>query len=335
MTASVSAPAFAALVQDFFLRHLVCEKKVSPRTVESYRDTFRLLLAYAQKQLRKAAVEIALCDLDAPLLLGFLDHLEKDRGNAIRTRNARLSAIRSFLHYADTRDITALPVLRRSLAIPMKRYDKPLLGFLSREETEAVLAAPDRTTWSGERDFVLFTTAYNTGTRVSELISLNVEDVELKHGRSIRVLGKGRKLRSIPLWKSTASVLNSWLKRCAGGPPDPVFPNRQGQRMTRSGVEKRLRAAVQSAASTCSSLAGRRISPHTLRHTTAMHLLQAGVDLTSIALWLGHENPSTTHGYVEADLAMKERTLKKLAPPGTRVRRFRADDRLIAFLNGL
>ncbi len=335
MTASPLAPVFGTLVQDFFLKHLACEKRVSPRTVESYRDTFRLLLAYSQKQLKRPAVEIALSDLDAPLLLGFLDHLEKERGNSIRTRNSRLTAVRSFLHYAATRDVTALPVVRRTLSIPIKRYDKPLLGFLSREEMEAVLAAPDRNSWSGERDFVLLTVAYNTGVRVSELVLLNVEDVDFERGRSIRVLGKGRKLRSIPLWKGTAAVLKAWLERRAAGPRDPVFPNRQGVRMTRSGIEKRLHAAVRKATATCPSLGGKRISPHTVRHTTAMHLLQAGVDLTSIALWLGHESPNTTHAYVEADLAMKERTLQKLAPPGTRIRRFRADDRLMAFLDGL
>ncbi len=334
MTTASAAPTFPALVQDFFLQSLTCQKGASPRTIEAYRDTFRLLLAYAQKHLKKSPVDLLLRDLDASLLLAFLDHLEEDRGNSVRTRNARLAAIRSFLHYASSRNITELPVLQRSLAIPMKRYDKPLLGFLSREEMEAVLAAPDRSTWSGERDFVLFSTAYNTGTRVSELAALNVEDVELVH-RWIRVLGKGRKLRQIPLWKTTAILIKNWLKRCGSSPGDPVFPNRHGKHMTRSGVEKRLGAAVRVAAAVCPSLVGRKVSPHTLRHTTAMHLLQAGVDLSSIALWLGHVNPSTTHGYVEADLAMKERTLKKLAPTSARSRRFHADDRLLAFLNGL
>jgi integrase/recombinase XerD len=330
------APTFPVLVQDFFLKHLGSQKGASPRTVESYRDTFRLLLGYARKRLKKPAVEIVLTDLDAPLLLDFLAHLEKDRGNSVRTRNARLTAIRSFLHYASFRDVAQLPVLRRSLSIPMKRFDKPMLGYLSREEMDAVLAACDRSTWSGERDFVLLSVAYNTGARVSELVSLNIEDVEVAKGRWIRVLGKGRKLRSIPLWKSTAALLQSWIKNRAGAlPGDPVFPNRRGQRMTRSGIEKRLHAVVRRAAATCPSLMGRKISPHTLRHTTAMHLLQAGVDVNSIALWLGHVHPSTTHAYVEADLAMKERTLHRLAPTSAKARRFRADDRLLAFLDGL
>jgi site-specific recombinase XerD len=334
MTSAKASPTFPALVQDFFLQALGCQKGASPRTIEAYRDTFRLLLAYAQKRLKKSPVDFALRDLDASLLLGFLDHLENDRGNSVRTRNARLTAVRSFLHYASLRDVTELPALQRSLAIPMKRFDKPLLGFLSRQEMESILAAPDRSTWSGERDFVLFSTAYNTGTRVSELAALKVEDVELAH-RWIRILGKGRKLRQVPIWKSTAILLKNWIKRCNGGPSDPVFPNRQQKHMTRSGVEKRLRAAVRAAVAVCPSLVGRKISPHTLRHTTAMHLLQAGVDLSSIALWLGHTNPSTTHAYVEADLAMKERTLHNLAPPSARSQRFHADDRLVAFLNGL
>ena len=335
MTTARTSPTFAALLQDFFLQGLSSQKGASVRTIEAYRDTFRLLFAYAQKRLKKPPVHLVLGDLDAPFVLEFLDHLEKERGNCVRTRNARLTAVRSFLHYASSRNVTELPVLQRSLAIPMKRYDKPLLGFLSRAEMEAVLAAPDRGTWSGDRDFVLLSVAYNTGARVSEIVAFNVDDVELDRGRWIRIHGKGRKQRQVPLWKSTAILLTDWLARCGGTPNDPVFPNRGGQRLTRSGIEKRLRVAVKTASKTCPSLANRKVSPHTLRHTTAMHLLQAGVDLSSIALWLGHVSPTTTHAYVEADLAMKERTLEKLSPPSTRSHRFRANDRLLAFLNSL
>jgi len=326
---------FPVLLREFFLQYLGHQKNASPRTIEAYRDTFRLLLAYAKRVLKKSPVEIVLGDLNAPFLLGFLDHLERERRNCIRTRNARLTALRSFLRYASCRDVTELPSLQQSLAIPMKRHNKPMLGFLSRGEIEAVLAAPDRSTWSGHRDFVLMSVAYNTGARVSELVGLNVEDVDPERGRWIRVLGKGRKLRQVPLWKSTAKVLRQWLDRCGGSPRDPVFPNRRGQRLTRSGVEKRLRAAVRRASLKCPQLANRRVSPHTLRHTTAMHLLQAGVDLNSIALWLGHASPSTTHAYVEADLTMKERTLRKLEQPSTRAHRFHATDRLLSFLDGL
>ena len=334
MTSSLR-PGFAVLLHDFFLRHLMVEKGASSRTVEAYRDAFRLLLSYAEKRLKKLPVEVEMADLNPDLLLGFLDSLEKARGNSVRTRNARLAAVKSFLRYASMRDVTALPVIQPSLAIPMKRCDKPLLGFLSRDELQAVLGACNRGTWSGERDYVLLSVAYNTGARVSELVGLKVEDVELVQGAHIRILGKGRKLRQVPLWKGTAALVRSWLDRTGKHPHDPLFPNRWSRPMSRSAVEKRLRLAAVAATTTCPSLAGRRISPHTLRHTTAMHMLQAGVDVTTLALWLGHADPATTHGYVEADLVMKEKALLKLQPPGHRRRRFRASDRLLSFLDGL
>jgi site-specific recombinase XerD len=328
-------PGFAALLHDFFLRHLMVERGASARTVEAYRDAFRLLLSYAETRLKKPPVEIELADLTPALLLGFLDSLEKERGNSVRTRNARLAALKSFLRYATLRDVTSLPVLQPSLAIPVKRYDKPLLGFLSRDELQAVLATCDRGTWSGERDYVLLSVTYNTGARVSEVVGLKLEDVELVHGAHIRILGKGRKLRQVPLWKGTAALVRTWLARTGAHPHDPLFPNRWGRPMTRSAVEKRLRLAVRAAVAGCPSLAGRRISPHTLRHTTAMHMLQAGVDVSTLALWLGHADPATTHAYVEADLVMKEKALLKLQPPGHRRHRFQAADRLLAFLDGL
>jgi integrase/recombinase XerD len=328
-------PGFAALLRDFFLRHLMVERGASLRTVEAYRDAFRLLLSYAEKRLKKQPVEVELADLAPALLLGFLDSLEKERGNSVRTRNARLAALKSFLRYAAARDVTSLPDLQPSLAIPVKRCDKPLLGFLSRDELQAVLAACNRDTWSGDRDYVLLSVAYNTGARVSELVGLKIRDVELVRGTSVRILGKGRKLRQVPLWKDTATLLRIWLSRIGKQAEDPVFPNRWGRPMTRSAVEKRLALVAEAASTTCPSLAGRRISPHTLRHTTAMHMLQAGVDVTTLALWLGHADPATTHGYVEADLAMKEKALQKLQPPSHRQRRFHPGDRLLAFLDGL
>jgi integrase/recombinase XerD len=335
MTSATVPPSFAALLHDFFLRHLMSEKGASSRTVEAYRDAFRLLLNYTEKRLKKQPVEVTLADLSPALLLGFLDSLEKERGNSVRTRNARLAALKSFLRYAAARDVTSLPIVQSSLAIPVKRCDKPLLGFLSRDELQAVLTACNRGTWSGERDYVLLSVAYNTGARVSELVGLKVGDVEFVRGSSVRILGKGRKLRQVPLWKNTAALLRGWLGHISNRPADPVFPNRWGRPMTRSAVEKRLRVIVEAASTTCPSLAGRRISPHTLRHTTAMHMLQAGVDVTTLALWLGHADLATTHAYVEADLAMKEKALQKLQPPGQRQRRFRAGDRLLAFLDGL
>jgi site-specific recombinase XerD len=201
--------------------------------------------------------------------------------------------------------VVALPVVQRALTIPTKRHDQPIVGFLSSEEIEAVLAAPPRGTWIGERDFALLSTAYNTGARVSELVGLRVQDVELDRAPSVRIMGKGRKLRQVPLWKSTATTLRQWIKRRDAGPTEPVFPNRRGEAMTRSNVEKRMKIALRVAAKRCPSLGSRRASPHTLRHTTAMHLLQSGVDLATIALWLGHASLATTHTYVEADLAMR------------------------------
>ncbi len=329
---TVPSPSFPALLQDFFSKRLIAQRQASPCTVASYRDMF---LHYAQERTKKPASTLTLAELDAPLILGFLDHLERERHNQARTRNARLSALRSFLHYAALHDRTTLLVIQRSLAIPTKRFDRPLVGFLSREEMEAILAAPDRSTWSGHRDHVLLTTMYNTGARVSEIITARVSDVVLDQSASICLHGKGRKERAVPLWKSTAKRLKEWLARANTSTDAPLFPNNHGRRLTRSGVESRLRAAVAKAAIRHPSLKKRRISPHILRHTTAMHLLQSGVGLPGIALWLGHESQETTHQYVEADLAMKERALKKLQSPPSKTFRFRASDRLLAFLDTL
>lgn len=335
MKRNSTAPTFPILLQDFFCQRLIAQRHASDRTVASYRDTFRLLLRYAQERLHKTPDELTLADLDAPLILGFLDHLEKKRHNTIRSRNARLVAIRSFFRYASFRDPAVLPLIQRVLAIPMKRFNKPLLGFLTLVEIQAVLEAPDRSTWSGQRDRVMLATFYNTGARVSEVIGMRVADLVVDRKASVRIRGKGRKERLMPLWSSTAKLIKRWLPRISRTPDAPVFPNRDGGPLSRSGVEQRLRAAVDVARESCPTLADRRISPHTLRHTTAMHLLQSGIDITVIALWLGHESPSTTHQYVEADLALKERALKALQPPRTRSLRYRAPPKIMAFLDQL
>jgi integrase/recombinase XerD len=329
------SPSFPALVQGFFCERLLAQRNASPCTVAAYRDTFRLLLRYVQDQRHTAPTALTLPDLDAPLILAFLDHLERDRHNTIRSRNARLVALRSFFHYAASRDPANLPTIQRVLAIPSKRCDTPLLGFLTREELAAVQAALDLTTWSGRRDQVLLATLYNTGARVSEAVGLRVADLVGGRDATLHLRGKGRKERLVPLWKTTAQMLSSWIATRNASPETPLFPNQGGQRMTRSGVAHRLRLAVKKASATCPSLRGRRISPHTLRHTTAMHLLQAGVDLTVIALWLGHESPTTTHRYVEADLAMKRRALAALTEPAPRDAHFTPSDDLLAFLEGL
>ncbi|MHB1582769.1 MAG: site-specific integrase [Acidimicrobiales bacterium] len=327
--------AFPALVQDFFLRRLVEQRGVSGRTIESYRDAFELLFAYIEGRTGKQASALALADIDAPVVLDFLDHLESERGNGPRTRNARLAAIRSFMAYASVRDPSSLPVAQRVLAIPQKRFDQPVLGYLTRDEVAAVLDAPDRNTWSGQRDAVLLATMYNTGARVSEITDLCVRDVLLDRGVAVHLHGKGRKERAIPLWKATASELRKWLQQISDDPCAPVFPNRNGKPLTRSGVRDRLDRAVSVAAQQCPTLQGRQISPHTMRHSTAMHLLQSGVDLAVIALWLGHADPATTHQYLEADLATKEAALLRLDAPPHQPARYRPGDKLLAFLDGL
>jgi len=335
MSSTAIIPGFAALVQEFFSQRLIAQQNASARTVASYRDMFRLLLNFFAECRGRPPTCLTLADLDAPVVLAFLDHLEQRRGNSIATRNVRLAALRSFLKYAAARDPTCLPAVQRVLAIPMKRSQRPLLGYLSREEMAAILAAPDGSTWSGQRDRVLFALMYNTGSRVSEAIGLRRGDATLSPSRTIQIHGKGRKQRVIPLWKSTADRLREWLPRIGQAAESPLFPNTHGGPLSRSGVEDRLEAAVQIAAVNCSTLKGRRISPHTLRHTTAMHLLQSGVDITVIAIWLGHESTETTHTYVEADLAMKEKALSRIEEMSSPPLRYRADDELLRFLEGL
>jgi integrase/recombinase XerD len=290
---------FPVLVQDYFLRRLVQQRGASARTIESYRDALRLLIAFAEQRTGKPPSALDLDDLDAPIVLDFLDHLESDRGNSVRTRNARLAAIHSFMHYASLRDPTTAVIAGRVLAIPAKRHDQPVLGYLTRDQIAAILAAPDRDTWSGHRDAVMLTTLYNTGARVAEITGLRRREVLLDRQTAVHLHGKGRKERVLPLWKSTAAQLRSWLRQVDPAPEAPVFPNRYGLPMTRGGVRDRLTLAVTTAEQSCPSLKGRHITPHTLRHSCAMHLLQSGTDLAVIALWLGHASPATTHHYLD------------------------------------
>lgn len=331
-----ATPTFPMLLQRFFAEHLRQHRAVSPHTVAAYRDAFRLLLKFAQVRTGKAPTDLALADLDAALILAFLDHLERERKSSVRSRNARLSAIRSFLKYAAHEDLTALATIERCLAVPQKRHDKAILGFLTRPEMEAIIAAPDRQTWAGARDQALFALLYNTGARVSEAVDLKVGDVVLDVSPVAHLRGKGRKRRSVPLWKSTAATLRRWLRHLPDASPQAhLFASSAGGRLSRSSVTQRLTLAVEEAARTIPKLSGRAISPHTIRHTTAMHLLQSGVDITVIALWLGHEDPSTTHIYLEADLAMKEEALSRLEPLTIAPARYRPPDQLMSFLQAL
>jgi site-specific recombinase XerD len=329
------APSFATLLQDFFVDRLMHQRAVSPETISSYRDSFRLFLQFASDRLGRCPSDLKLTDLDAPLVLDFLRHLETERHNSTRTRNVRLAALRSFFKYAAHRDIASLAVIQRALSVPMKRCDKPMVGFLSRDEIQQLLTAPDPDTWSGQRDRVLLATMYNTGARVSEILALRVGDVVLGSSPCVHILGKGRKERTVPLWRSTATLIKRWLPRIQDVPNQRLFPNRSGNAMTRSNVAGRIKIAVTRAKDQCPEFAKRRVSPHLVRHATAMHLLQSGVDLSVIALWLGHESPSTTHGYMEADLTMKERALNSIQPPQVKSRRYRPPDRILQFLESL
>lgn len=326
---------FPVLVQDFFCRRLVDQRGASARTIESYRDAFELLFAFILDRTGKHPEQLCLSDLDAQLVSQFLDYLESERRNTVRTRNARLAAIHSFMRYAAVRDPASLATAEQVLAIPAKRFDKPVLGYLTREQVAAILAAPDQSSWSGHRDAVMLATLYNTGARVSEIAGLRVRDILVDRQTAVHLHGKGRKERDIPLWKNTARSLRGWLQRAQLGPESAVFPNRAGAPMTRSGIRDRLDRAVATAEQSCPSLTGHRISPHTLRHSTAMHLLQSGVDLSVIALWLGHEGPATTHQYLEADLAMKEKVLRHISDPSPAPKRYKPGDRVLAFLDTL
>lgn len=333
--AATKPPSFAALVQAFFAEHLQQQRAMSPRTVAAYRDAFVLFLDFAKSRLRKQPTAIRLREITPTLILAFLDHLEHERGNSVRSRNARLAALRAFLKFAGRRDLDALHVVEQALDVPMKRFERPMLGFLSREEMLAIIAEPG-SNWTSQRDHLLLRMLYNTGARVSEIVAVKVADVVLDGAACVHLHGKGRKQRAVPLWRSTVKHLKAWLKLNPQlGPSSPLLPNREGRAMTRGNVTQRLALAVQAATATMPQLAKRRISPHTVRHTTAMHLLQSGVDITVIALWLGHESPVTTHHYVEADLAMKERALARLQEPDTALRRFRATDSLVQFLKTL
>ncbi|MDZ4755971.1 MAG: tyrosine-type recombinase/integrase [Phycisphaerae bacterium] len=335
MKTNAMTPKLGPVLQQFFVERLMQQRRASGCTVAANRDCFRLLLGHAQQRLGKRPSDIALQDINAALVLDFLSDLEKRRHNSARTRNARFAAIRSFMHYAGLKEPAALAVTQSVLAIPMKRFDRPLIGFLTREQIEAIIGAPDAKTWTGQRDRVMFTTLYNTGARVSELIGMRVCDFQFGSSAAMLIHGKSRKERSVPLWANTAALIRQWLRASPRALEDPMFPNRSGTPLTRTSVAERLQLAVTIATTTHPELTKHRVTPHIWRHSIAMHLLQAGVDITVIALWLGHESTATTHMYVEADLAMKERALSRLpAPHGTR-HRYRPPDRVLNFLQTL
>ncbi|MBS0422322.1 MAG: tyrosine-type recombinase/integrase [Proteobacteria bacterium] len=334
MSAPLTA-TFGSLLQQFFVERMIQQRHASVRTIEAYRDSFRLLLAFARQRLHKRPAAVALEDLSASFILQFLEHLETNRRNSVRSRNARFAAIRSFMHYVGFKEPAALALVRSVLAIPMKRFDRPLIGFLSREHMQAILNAPSPVTWCGQRDRVMLATLYNTGARVCELIGMRVADLSFESGPAIHIRGKGRKERSVPLWPSTAKQLRGWLLQYPREPHEPLFINRSGGALTRVGITERLKIAAGSITHQHPHWAKKRISPHVVRHSLAMHLLQSGVDITVIALWLGHESPVTTHMYVEADLQMKQRALDSLRAPRSPSTRYRPPDQLLRFLQSL
>jgi len=333
----MTAPAVPAgpLVQAFFVEYLLNQKHASPRTLAAYRDAFRLLLRFVQETKGAQPATLDITDLDAPTILAFLDNIEQQRANSVRSRNARLAAVRSFFRFVQLREPVRLAVASRVLAIPVKRTERKLVGYLTRSEIDAILAATDRTNWDGRRDHALLLTLYNSGARVSEIIAVRHEDIALEAPASLKLHGKGRKERAVPLWSRTAHVLRAWLQELGGRFGGLVFPSARARCLSRHGVAFLLRRAADHAAAKCPSLSTKRLSPHLIRHSTAMHLLQSGVDPAVIALWLGHENVQTTHGYVEANLGMMEKALDKLAPAGSAPHRFKADDELLAFLAAL
>ena len=327
--------ALAPTLQAFFTDRLIGQRGASGNTIAAYRDTWRLLLAFASRKTGKNPSQLDIADLDAPLIAAFLDHLERDRGNSPRTRNSRLAAIRSLFAWAALRHPEHAAVIARVLAITPKRYQRNLVTYLTSTETEALLAACDQGTWTGRRDHAMIMLAAQAGLRVSELAGLTAGDVTLGAGAHARTLGKGRKERRTPLLPATVSVLRAWLAERKGRPEDPLFPTRTGRPLSRDAIEQRISAHVAKAAQACPSLRSKHVTAHTLRHTCAMNLLQAGNDVAVIALWLGHEQVSTTSIYLHADMTQKERAIARTQPLSTTPGRYRAPDTLLAFLEAL
>lgn len=325
----------APILESFFTQRLMTQRRVSPHTVASYRDTFRLLLAFAQQRTGKAPSDLELTDVDAGLVSAFLDHLERERGNSARTRNARLVAVHSLFRHAALREPAHAGLIQRVLAIPQKRFERAAVSFLTMEEITAILASPDRTTWVGRRDHALLVVAAQTGLRVSEIVSLRCGDVSLSQARHIRCTGKGRKERCTPLTVNTVRVLRAWTSQRGGTPDAPLFPSVRGTQLSRDAVERLLTKHTTAAIQRCPSLKDKTITPHVLRHSVAMQLLHAGVDTSVIALWLGHESIQSTQVYLHADMAIKQRALDRTTPRKTPTGRYRAPDSLLAFLKAL
>jgi site-specific recombinase XerD len=320
------------LLQFFFTDYLLKQRRVSLQTVASYRDTFRLLLKFIKRETGVEPASLRIAQLDAHAILRFLDALEKDRGNSVVSRNLRLTAIRSFYRMVALHDPASTGVATQILAIPLKRANIRLREYLTREEMDAILDSIDRTQWRGRRDYALLLTLYNSGARVSEISALRQGQVAFAGKSYVHLHGKGRKERVVPLWPRTARILKEWFRELGQQEQAMAFPGIRGDPLSRFAIHLLLHKTVERARSRCPSLSKKRVSPHVLRHSTAMALLQSGVDIAVIALWLGHESIETTNKYLHADLSIKEKALARLQPAGGKFRRFHADDALLAFL---
>jgi integrase/recombinase XerD len=327
--------SLAPTLEAYFTDRLLNEKGASPHTIAAYRDTFRMLLSFAQKRTGKQPCKLQIEDLDAQLIGAFLDHLEHDRGNSPRTRNARLAAIHSMFRFAALRHPEHAALISRVIAVPTKRFDRAIVSYLTREEADALINAPDRSRWIGRRDHALLTLTIQTGLRVSELTALRCQDVHLGTGPHVQITGKGRKQRATPLTKHTVAVLREWLREHNGQPGQPQFPTSRGRPLSRDAIALLVAKHATAAGHSCPSLHNKTVSPHTLRHTAAMNLLHAGVDSTVIALWLGHESVEATQIYLHADMQIKERALARTTPPTSAPGRYRPPDTLLAFLEAL
>ena len=326
---------FASLLEGFFTKRLMSQRRASPHTIASYRDTFRLLLSFTEKRLHRPPSALSFDALNAPLILTFLDQLEAKRSNVARSRNVRLAAIRSFYRYAALEAPEHAALIQRVLAIPCKRHTRTMIDFLVRSEIDVLLSVPDRNTWLGQRDHAFLLVAVQTGLRLSELTGLRHQDVTLGTGAHVRCEGKGRKERCTPLAKSTASAVGAWINRQGKGDAKFLFPNARGDRLSADAGQHLVARHVEAARATCPSLVKKRVTPHVLRHTAAMELLQAGVDRSLIAIWLGHESVETTQIYLHANLALKEEVLAKTRPHQCQPSRYRPSDRLLSFLREL
>jgi site-specific recombinase XerD len=335
MAGSTVMTQIAATLQAFFTDRLISQRQASPQTIAAYRDTLRLLLTFVHQRTGKMPAQLDWDDLDATTISAFLNHLESERNNSVRTRNVRLTAIRSLFCYAALRHPEHALLIQRVLAIPPKRFDKRIVTFLTATEVDALLAAPDLARWEGRRDRALMLLAIQAGLRVSELTGLNCSNITLGTGASVRCEGKGRKQRAVPLTTPTEAILRLWLRERAGHPDEPLFPTRTGRRLSRDAVALRVSTHATAAAQQCPSLQGKKIHPHVLRHSCAMSLLQAGVDTSVIALWLGHASVRSTDAYVHADMSIKERALALTTPAGARPGRYRPTDKMLAFLESL